>query len=177
MNTKRRSTKRCGLTLLELIIASSMLAVLMTSLSVVLRTARVAWDISDGDYSAMHHASTIARHLVREAREARKVTFLSSNGSEIELELASSGKIRWSHQTSGSGMTDVVLVTDVDSGTTEPIAHGIRKLSFVGYEADGKTVASKIEDIQLIEVLVTVDTPSAASPTQTVSSMVWIRAL
>ncbi len=175
MNTKRRSTKRNGLTLLELVIASSMLAVLMTSLSVVLRTARVAWDTSDGDYSAMHHASTIARHLVREAREAREVTYLSPAGSEIELLLSNGRKIRWSHAASSGSMTDVVLVTNTTLGTSEPIAHGIRNLSFVGYEADAQTVATKIQDIQLIEVQVTVDTPSAASAQQTVRSMVWIR--
>ncbi|GAB5405533.1 MAG: hypothetical protein Aurels2KO_37640 [Aureliella sp.] len=176
MNTKRRFTKRSGLTLLELVIASSMLAVLMTSLSAVLRTARVAWETSDGDYSAMHHASTIARHLVREAREARKVTYLSPRGSEIELELSNGSTIRWSHKASSASMTDVVLVSDSKSGTTEPIAHGIRNLSFVGYKADAKTVATNIDDIQLIEVQVTVDTPSASVASQTVSSIVWIRA-
>lgn len=176
MNTNRQSIRRRGLTLLELMIASSMLAVLMTSLSVVLRTARVAWDTSDGDYSAMHHAATINRHIVREAREARKVTFLSPAGSEVELEMASGEVMRWSHTAAAGSMTNVVTVAYKSTGNTVPLAQGIRSLSFIGYEADGATVATKTDDIQVLEIRVTVDTPSSARPTQTVSSMVWIRA-
>lgn len=176
MNTNRRSTNRPGLTLLELIVASSMLAVLMTSLTLVLRTSRVAWDTSDGDYSAMHHAATINRHLVRQAREARAVTYLSSDGSEIELEMTSGEMMRWSHASAGGGMTDVVTVTYASTGDSIPLAQGIRSLSFLGYEADGTTLAASTDDIQVLEIRATVDTPLSAQPTQTVSSFVWIRA-
>lgn len=176
MSTKRQYTSRGGLTLLELVIASSMLAIVMTSLSLVLRTARVAWDTHDNSYGAMQHAGTVATHLVRSAREARAVIELPSNGNSLAVTLVDGRQLRWTHVANGpDGLDGVVMLTDLDSGKQSPLAYGILDLSFEGYEADGVTTATKVEDIQLVNVQVTVDTPNSAANRQTVESMVWIR--
>lgn len=164
------------MSLLELVIASSMLAVVMTSLSLVLRSARTAWDANDSNYAAVHHATTVARHIVRTAREVRRVLELPAAGNLLAVELADGSQMRWHHTAADSnGNTDVVLLRDLVSGTDSPLAFGIRDLSFVGYEADGSTQTTNMDDIQLIEVQVTVDTPTGASAQETVKSKVWIR--
>lgn len=183
MNTKRPSTKRDrparrrrrGVTLLELVIASSMLAVIMTSLSMVMRTARVAWEANDNDYAALHHGQTVARHFVRQAREARSVKRLTNGGDNISLQLRDGSQLTWDHVGNSGGNTDVVLLSFSTSGQQIPLAYNIRNLSFTGYEADGKTVATDVDDIRLVQVNVTVVLPRGSNPQQTFSSKVWIR--
>ena len=170
----RGKRRRSALTLLELVIASSMLAVVVTSLSLVLRTARSSWEINDSSFGALQHAHAVARHFVRQAREAASVTALTGGGTSIGLQLRDGSQLTWSHASSGGGFTDVVLVTFSATGDQIPLAYDIRNLSFIGYEADGTTVTTAADDIRLVQVNVTVATPGGA--TQTVSSMVWIRA-
>ncbi len=165
--------KRSGLTLLELVIATSMLAVVMTSLSLVLRTARSAWDATDGEYAAMHHATTLARHFVRESREARSVDQFATGGGSIRLEMSDGSLVQWSLAGATHGMDDVVLLENLTTGEAVPLARGIRGLSFTGFEANGSTIASNPQDIQLLQVQVTVDRPSGGQ--QTVDAQVWVR--
>ncbi|HBE72084.1 MAG TPA: hypothetical protein DDW52_28435 [Planctomycetaceae bacterium] len=194
MNTKQRCTsrsaraKRSGLTLLELIIASAMIAVVMTSVSLVLRTARTSWEASDGDYSAMHHAMTVARHFVRQCREGRMVHHIGSAGESVTVQTSNGEILRWEYEASSSSVSLVYLqpTITVPLGTTIPVsamnvvdrvplAYQISDLSFVGYEADGVTTTSTPEDMQLLEIRLSVPTPSKSDPTTAFSSQVWIR--
>jgi hypothetical protein len=163
-------------TLLELLIASSMLAVILTSLSLVLRTARTAWEANDNDYGALHHGHTVARHFVRQAREARMVSSLPSSGDAITLEMHDGSQHTWSHVSSSGELADVVFLTLSTTGRQIPLAYNIRDLSFTGYEADGVSLATEVDDVRLVEIRVTVVLPRGAQPQQTVSSRVWIRA-
>lgn len=194
MNTKQRSTSRnastnrVGLTLLELIIASAMIAVVMTSVSLVLRTARTSWEASDGDYSSMHHAMTVARHFVRQCREGRMVHELGAGGKSVTVQKSSGEILRWEYSASDSSVTLVYLqptvtvplgtaipVSSMNVVNKVPLAYEISDLSFIGYEADGVTTTTNPEDMQLLEIRLTVPTPSKSTPMTTLSSHVWVR--
>ena len=153
-----------------------MLAVIASSLGLVLRTARTAWDTQDSDYAAMHHAQSVAMHFVRQAREGRKIQAISSSKNSITLELRDGSTIAWSHLPSGmNGRPNAIAVDYSASGTRSPLAYGIRNLSFSGFEADGRTPTIVPNEIRLVRVDVTVDVPNNAQTQQTFSSMVWIR--
>ncbi|MDA1055506.1 MAG: prepilin-type N-terminal cleavage/methylation domain-containing protein, partial [Planctomycetota bacterium] len=79
--------KRRGLSLLELIIASSMLAMLMTSISVVIRAGRGAWEAHEEDYVRVEAAHSVLRHIVREIRWADAVTEFTFDAKPARLGL------------------------------------------------------------------------------------------
>ena len=160
--------------MLELVIAGSMMAVVMTSLSIVLRTGRVAWEANDNDYGAMHHAHAVATHFIRQAREARGVANLGASGEFVTLEMRDGSTVSWSLSSGGGGSAGQVIVSS-SSGVVTPLARSISNLSFTGYRADGVTVATDIDDIRLLMISVSVDLPRGYGSRQTVASKVWIR--
>ena len=160
--------------MLELVIAGSMMAMVMTSLSVVLRTGRVAWEANDNDYGAMHQAHAVATHFIRQAREAREVVDIGTTGEFITLEMRDGGTVTWSLSAGGGGTSNQVIVSS-SSGSVSPLAHSIGDLSFIGYRADGITVETDVDDIRLVMISVAVDLPRGHGSRQTVSSKVWIR--
>ena len=151
-----------------------MLAIVVTSLSLVLRTARTAWDRAESDYGVLHHAHTVARHFVRQAREASAVTAHSTNGRSITLRLRDGNEVSWTFTPGTTGnYSDVVTVGYSSSGEQGPLAYGIRELNFVGYDANSN-ITSTVEDIQLVKVTVTVGI-GRRSALRNVTSYVWIR--
>lgn len=161
--------------MLELLIAGSMLAVVMSSLSLVLRTARQSWEVSDHDYGAMHQAHAVARHFVRAAREAQGVASIASDGSALEIRTLDGATQRWAWATANGNMHGVVLFSQSGVSGSRVLAHDVESLSFSIFEADAFTVASSAEDARLIRVQVTVNSPSGNVSSQTVDSYVWIR--
>lgn len=171
MSLGPKPSKRKGLTLLEVVIAGSMLAVVMTSLSLVLRTARTSWEANDNDYGSVHYAHTVALHFVREAREARSIVHFSSD--DVAFELRDGSQMGWRFESDGK--EGIVYVRSSRLGEESPLAFGIRNLSFSGFLPDGVTPATTLEDIALIEVQVAVEMGRKANSLQTVTSRVWIR--
>ena len=68
-----RASNRRGMTLLELVIASTMLAVVLASVGVVMRTGRLAWEAHSNDYTRVEAAHAVIRHIVRSVRQAARV--------------------------------------------------------------------------------------------------------
>ena len=162
--------------MLELVIAGSMLAAVMTSLSTVMRTSRVSWDVADNDYAMLHQAHSVARHFVRAVRESAGVSRVQSGGAEIELQMrdGSTATWRWAAQDAG-GWSNVVLFDSSSAPSETTLAHNIQRLRFVGYQADGVTVALSPDDIHLVEVTVAVALPRKLASQQQIQSKVWIR--
>lgn len=166
---------RCGITLLELVISSSMLAVLATSLGLVLRTSRTAWESGDSHYAAQQHAQSVVLHFVRQARETRGVASIGS--SRIQLELRDGGTMEWSLQPVGpTGHSGTIMVKYSSPAQEIPLAYGVSNLSFSGFEADGATPTSQVTKIRLVEVRATINVADSSIAQQTFSSRVWIRA-
>lgn len=174
---KRFSSRkdRRGVTLLELVISSSLLAVVATSLGLVLRTSRLAWEMNDTEYTAHHHAQTLVLHILRQAREAKRVTQISSGS--LSIEDRNSNLVTWTHQSIGSsGRNGTVAVSFGSSGEQHPVAYEIHNLTFIGLEADGTTPTTLPERVRALNISATVNIPGSSLPQQTYSSVVWVRA-
>lgn len=172
----RAARRRSGITMLELVVAGSMLAIVMTSLSVVLRTSRQSWEANDSDAGSLQHAHAVTRHFVRQGRESLRVEAIAADGSDVTLGMRDGTTVRWSYVAStADGMTDVVMVESSATGGKSPLAHGIHNLKFTGYQADGFTPAVKVEKIRLVKISADVLLDRNNSAKRTVSSNVWIR--
>jgi type II secretory pathway pseudopilin PulG len=165
--------KRRGMSLLEVVVATSMLAMIMTTISVVMRTSRQAWEAHDADYQMIEAAHATLRHIVREVRQAERVTAISradDTSGSIGLELPN-GDIRvWDHDSNtntvncGIGAASWMLAPDIE------------QLRIVGYEADATTETEDDEAlVQCVRIDVTVELDRDTNSTRTVSSWAWIR--
>ena len=162
------------MSLLELVIATSMLTVLMTSIAVVMRTGRQAWEAHEADYVRIEAAHATARHIVREIRQADAVNAITpsaDNSGALTLDMPSGDTKTWDHD----GATNRVnyglnLLTPVDLLATE-----ITGLRFSGFEADGTTAAATVDDVQCVRIDVTIQLPREVGGTRVVSSWAWVR--
>ena len=169
------SRTKNGVTLLEVIVAGTMLAVIGSSLSVVLRTARQSWEANDQDYSAMHQAHSVALHFARQTRVARSVSQLASDGTSITLNMRDGTTSRWSLQPTGpDGLTDVVMFENSGTAGAEPLGHNIADLEFTGLSVDG-TVTSNVGDIRRIELRQNVPLTRTQRASQELRTLAWIR--
>jgi prepilin-type N-terminal cleavage/methylation domain-containing protein len=162
---------RRGLTLLELVIASSMLAILMTSVAVVLRTGRQAWEAHEADYSRLDALHATVRHIVRQVRQAKSVTQISAandNSGRLGVRLTDGSEIVWDH--TGSVVNCGITTAD------QLLATNIATLRFVGYKADGTTATTTVADIRNVYVEATTTLPNRdVGATKTASAWVWVR--
>lgn len=174
--TRRQSARRLGITLLELVIAGSMLAVVATSISVVMRTCRTVWETNDNEYGTLRQAHAVTTHFVRQARECVRVNSISTSGDSISLSLRDGGTLTWRWAaTEPSGLSNCVLVRFSNQASESPVAANISNLLFTGYEADGVTTTKTPEDIRLIKIAVTVAIPTQVGGSGVVVSNVWVR--
>ena len=159
-------------TLLELVIATTMLAVITTTIVVVLRSSREAWEAHASDYSRIEAAHATLRHIVREIRQADAVTAITpstDNSGALSLQM-SDGSIKvWDHDAStntvyfGVGTANQLLAPDITG------------LRFSGFRANGTTATTVAADVQCLRVDVTVQLPREASGERIVSSWAWVR--
>ena len=167
MNWKQaaRKTSRRGITLLEMVIASSMLALVLTSISVVMRSGRGAWEAHEADFTRIQAAHATVRHLVRNVRQAKEVVAIDSGS--ISLLMQDGDILVWDHD-SGSDQVNYGVTS-----ATNLLAPDITGLRFEGFEADGVTPTTV--DVQCLRIEVTFDLPVATNPQRTVSSWAWVR--
>ncbi len=167
MNWKQaaRKTSRRGITLLEMVIASSMLALVLTSISVVMRSGRGAWEAHEADFTRIQAAHATVRHLVRNVRQAKEVVAIDSGS--ISLLMQDGDILVWDHD---SGSDQVLFGV---TSATNLLAPDITGLRFEGFEADGVTPTTV--DVQCLRIEVTFNLPVATNPQRTVSSWAWVR--
>ena len=164
--------KRRAMTLLELVIATSMLAMVMTAISVVMRTSRQAWEAHEADYLRIEAAHATLRHIVRQVRQAEAVTEISAatdTSGRIGLLLPNGDTRVWDHD-GGTNTVNCGITTADDM-----LAPNITGLTFVGFRADGATMTSDPTEIQCLRVDVSVQLPRETSGARTVSSWAWVR--
>ena len=170
--TKLRPKRRCGLTLLELIIASAMTAMVVTSVAMLLRGANQAWQAVDADHARLDAAGATLRHIVRSIRQASSVVAISpaaDTSGSLSLLMPGGQSVVWDHD----GATQNVNYGPTSA--TSLLAENITELSFTGYRADGVTVSVVPAEVQLVRCQVKVQLPRANGGDRTVSCMAWIR--
>jgi prepilin-type N-terminal cleavage/methylation domain-containing protein len=165
-------THPSGFSLLEMMVATAIMATLMTSVVVIVRTGYTIWTAQEDDITAAENANAVLKHFVRELRQATAVTAISAAGSttgSLSFTNAGGSTRTWSYD---SGQSRVLY----NNGTsTQPLAPSINELNFIGYKADGATQTTTVDDIQVVKCTVTVTMSYGGGTTRTVSCRAWIR--
>jgi type II secretory pathway pseudopilin PulG len=171
MLTKQAAkNRRSGLSLLEMMVATAMMATLMTSVVVVLRSGYAVWNAQEADIDTLENGYGILRHFVQQMRQAESVTAISpavDTTGNLSILTATGTSRSWSHN---GGPKEVYF--NVGTGN-QLLAKSIDTLTFVGYEADGETPTTVLSEIQAVQCSVEV---TLAGPTRKVSCRAWIRA-
>jgi hypothetical protein len=155
-----------------MMIATTIMATLMTSVVVVMRSGYAVWNAQAADIDALENAYAVLRHFVQQMRQADSVTAISAPSDTTgDLSfLTAAGAIRsWSHD---GAQKEISFNNGVSSGL---LAKSIDTLTFTGYEADGATETTVVDDIQVVKCAVQVTLPQGAGVTRTVSCQAWIR--
>ncbi|MCA9161815.1 MAG: hypothetical protein KDA62_02505 [Planctomycetales bacterium] len=170
--TPTRRTARRALTLMEVTIASTMLATVLTSVMIVMRTGREAWEANQADFVRIQAGHATVRHIVREIRQAEGVTAISAstnNSGSLSVVTSAGVTLRWAHDNGtkrvlfGPGTADQLLAPDIES------------LNFAGFRADGTTAAANAGEVQCVRVTATVILPGRTNGTRNIRSWVWVR--
>jgi len=172
MRTKRVADGRAAMSLLEMMVATAMMATLMASVIVVIRTGFSTWNAQEADVDALENGYGVLRHFVQQMRQADVVTVISA-ASDTTGDLTfttTSGAVRsWNH----TGGTEQVYF---NNGTgNQLLAKNIDTLSFTAYEADGVTPTTAVNDIQVVQCKVQITLPQGAGASRTLSCRAWIR--
>lgn len=165
--------RRRGMTLLELIMATTLMTTMVATVAVVLRTGHAAWQAQQGEAAQIMAAHATVRHIVRRVRQAEAVDNISKAtriDGELKLLMPSGEKLVWK----------------LDKGTEEArfginsadnlLSRGITELRFIGYEADGVTQTDDKKEVHSIKCQVRVELPRETNSTRTVSCWAWLRA-
>jgi type II secretory pathway component PulJ len=159
------------MTLLELIIASSMMTMVLVSVSVVLRTSRQAWTAHESDFVRMETAHATVRHIVRAMRQAVAVTAINTTTSGSLTIQDNNGK-NWEWRLDRN--TNTVLYGE--NNATSLLGENVVSLQFQGFEADATTATTNLDDMQCIRVTATVQLDRETNNLKSVSSWAWVRA-
>lgn len=169
----QQNKHRTGLTLLELIIATTMMTMLMVSVSAVLRSSRVAWDAREADCSRLESAYGLLRHLVRWVRQANEIVSVSSptnTSGYITMRLPSGDVYAWRHDSTGKAVYFGI------GSANDLLAENIESLTFEAFKADGVTPTTDVDAIQCLRVTVGFRLPRDTGSARLVRSWVMIRA-
>jgi len=161
---------RSAFSLLELLVAMTLMVSAVTAVSVLLRVNYSTWlEFRSATYRNESAVGAL-RHLVRNIRQAQYVTAISTAGdSSGSLSLLSSDgqTLVWDHSGTeilfGQGAASSVLANHIDS------------LTLVGYERDGITQTTNASDIQIIRITVTYQVPHRATSSRTLTAIGWVR--
>src|SRR3990172_11070237 len=73
-----RRRRRYGFSLIEMMAATTIMAVVMTSVIVVVRSGYAVWNAYEQDIDIAENAYGVLRHFVRQMRQATAVTAISA---------------------------------------------------------------------------------------------------
>jgi hypothetical protein len=155
-----------------MMIATTIMATLMASVVVVLRSGYAVWNAQEADIDTLENAYGVLRHFSQQIRQADGVIAISGPSDTTgDLSfLSAAGTTRsWSHN---GAQKQVTFNNGVSGGL---LARSIDTVTFTGYEADGVTQTITVEDIQVVHCAVQVTLPRGAGVTRTVSCRAWIR--
>jgi type II secretory pathway pseudopilin PulG len=170
MRTRRVIDRRpSGLSLLEMMVATAMMATLMTSVVVVMRSGYAVWNAQEADIDILENGYGVLRHFSQQMRQATSITSISApsdTSGDLSFLTATGTTRSWSHD---GGPKEASFNNGTSNGL---LAKNIETLTFTGYEADGVTQTNTEADIQAVRCTVQV---TLAGATRTISCRAWIR--
>jgi hypothetical protein len=152
----------------EVIAATTIMAVLTTSSFAIVRTAHSVWTSHRADAEQRRAAIATLQHIVRTLRQATEVTAITS--SSLTALMSDSSVAAWGHNSAteqarfGSGVP------------TDLLANGITQLSFVGLTANG--VGTTTDPTLVHAVRCTAEyrlTRPSGVTTERVTCVAWLR--
>ncbi len=160
------------MTLLELILATTLMTTMVVAVGATLRIGHVAWKAHQGDAAEIMAANATVRHVVRRVRQARAVTSISApsdpSGS-LSLLMPSGETLVWAHTAAAEEVSFGIGSAD------DVLGEGIVEFSFTGYEADGITQTNQPADVRSMDCRVVVELPRETGGTRVVSCRAWLR--
>jgi prepilin-type N-terminal cleavage/methylation domain-containing protein len=162
--------KRRGLSLLEMMAATTIMSAVMGAVVVVVQSSYACWSAHESDLDIEENAYAVLNHFVREMRQATAVTAISaasSNAGSLSVTNSSGATVTW-------GITGTIATFNPGTGA-QNLATSINQLNFVGYQADGTTATTTVANIQVVKCTVQVTLSHGAGLTRTVSTIAWIR--
>jgi prepilin-type N-terminal cleavage/methylation domain-containing protein len=170
----RTNRPTAGFTLVELIAATAIMAVLTTTSFTLIRTANDAWKRHRDDSQQRREAIAALQHICRRIRQASAVTAISSSSStsgNLTLLMADGTSALWAHNSS----TNQILYGT--STANSLLAQGVTQLNFLPFTANGVTQTTDVTKIHsiLCTVRYSLTRPSGAT-TETVTCLAWLRA-
>lgn len=171
-----RPERRNGYSLLEMIIAMSLLSVVMGAVTTVLRTGSQALEASEVDLSMTRTAHATVRHIVRQVREASDVIAVTSGentNSRLEVRLSDGDRLIWEHD----APTRQVFFTQTSvSPQASLLATDIEQLIFHAGQVDQSDFsADRLDRVQLLKIEAVYHLPGRASAGQRAIGQVWLR--
>lgn len=169
---KRKANNRRGVTLLELVIASAMLALLLTSASVVLRTSRQAWQAQDDDFKRLDAMHATIRHMVRQVRQAKSVASLSAatdTAGTLSLTMPDGTTTYWRRDAGTNRVYSGV------GAANQLLGDNITSLRITGYRADGTTTTTTPALVRSLQIEASVALNREQNGARTVRSWAWVR--
>jgi prepilin-type N-terminal cleavage/methylation domain-containing protein len=163
-----------GFTLVEMIAATAMLAVLTTSSFALVRTANDAWRRHRDDSQSRREAIAALQHVVRRVRQATQVTAISTAADTsgfLTLQMADGTSALWDHV---GGSSQVLYGTTTANNL---LAENITQASFIGLTASGLAQTTDPAKIHAVRCQVTYAMSRPTGPVnETVSCTAWLRA-
>lgn len=166
-----KRSKTCGgFSLLELLVAMTLLVSVVTAVSVLLRVNYDTWLDHRSDNLRHEAAAGVLRHMVRQVRQCQEVSAISAatdTSGTISVLMPSGDTVVWDH--SGS---------NVLYGTTtanQMLGNNITWLTIVGYQQDGITPTTTPADIHRVQISVGYSLPSRTVSSRSITASVWIR--
>lgn len=171
MKLSGANTRRSGFSLLEMMAATTIMAVIMASVVVVIRSGYAVWNAHEQDLEIAENGYDVLRHFVRQMRQAQTVTAITA-ASNTAGSLSFTNANGVTHTWSLDGSSQV----NFNNGTsTQLLAKSINQLIFVGYKADGVTTTTTVSDIHLVKCIVQFTLTKGGGTTRNVSALAWIR--
>ena len=164
--------RRSGLSLLEMMAATAIMATVTASVVVVMRSAYAVWNAQEADIDVLENGYGVLRHFVTQMRQATSIssiTAASNTQGSLSFTTFAGTTRTWARNAS----SDVYF----NNGTSNQLlAKNINSMTFTGYKADGVTATTTVTDIQVVMCQVQITLPRGAGVTRTLSTRAWVRA-
>lgn len=176
MIRQRQQLARRGFSLIEMVIAMTLLSTVMTAVTVVLRTGREAWQTHEADHVRTRTAHASVRHIVRAVREASEIVNITTGvtaNSRLTVRLSDGDTLTWQHDSAGKTIS---LTQTSISNTPTVIAEDIESLEFLPFRVDGGLFSSSMmHRAQELEIRVGVVLPRETPVIRRAIGRVWLR--
>jgi prepilin-type N-terminal cleavage/methylation domain-containing protein len=163
--------RRRGLSLLEMMAATAIMAMITTSVVVVMRSGYAVWNAQESDIDVLENGYGVLRHFFTQMRQATSVTAITaSNNTQGSLSFTTSTGVTrtWARDSSSN--------VYFNNGTlNQLLAKNINSLTFTGYKADGITATTTVSDIQVVQCQVQITLPRGAGVIRTLTCRAWVR--